>query len=284
MSNFAQRYGYEPVKLPFQREQVDKELRTKLWNILSVAIWDDWEAVDQFRTRDPVASKIETMVRRLWLNYFNSDLDRLPVFKQSYGRSEGAYDYLKKFFMSCEWFRVYTFLEEVAQDKSELLSRQALEWINQELERHNAAYRFVGDTIVEITSEHEIAAIEAAQRDAAEPVREHLRAALRMLSDKQSPDFRNSIKESVSAVEAACRLVTGSPKATLSDAIRRIQSLHPALAQGFDKIYGYTSDAQGIRHSLIDQPSNTYSEAKFMLVACSAFVSYLQSAAQVARK
>jgi hypothetical protein len=103
-----------------------------------------------------------------------------------------------------------------------------------------------------------------------------------MLSDKEKPDYRNSIKESISAVESACRLVTGLPKATLSDALKRVPNLHPALALGFDKIYGYTNDAEGIRHSLTtDQAANTYTEAKFMLVACSAFVSYLQSAATV---
>lgn len=282
--NFAQRYGYQPMEMPFQRERVDGELRTKLWNILSVVIWEDWQPVSEWGSRPPISGQIEAMVKRLWLNYFNRDLDRLPDFKDSYGREgAGAYDVLKKFFMSCEWFHVYTFLEEIAQDRSQLLKQGDKDWINSELERHNAAYRFVGDHVAEITSEHDIAAIEAAQREAAEPVREHLKAALRMLSDKQNPDYRNSIKESISAVESACRLVTGMPKATLSDALRRIPNLHPALAQGFDKIYGYTSDAQGIRHSLTEQPSNTYSEAKFMLVACSGFVSYLRSAAQTER-
>jgi hypothetical protein len=40
-------------------------------------------------------------------------------------------------------------------------------------------------------------------------------------------------------------------------------------------MYGYTSDAQGIRHALMDEPNLSFEDAKFMLVSCSAFVNYL---------
>src|SRR5689334_19372243 len=132
MTNFAQRYGYEPIESPFQREKVDKELRTKLWNVLSVVIWDRWEFTSEWRSRKPVSEEIEDMVRRLWINYFNHDLDSLPDFKERYDRP-GAYDVIKNFFFSCEWFRVYTFLEALAQDRSNLFSPAARDWINQEL-------------------------------------------------------------------------------------------------------------------------------------------------------
>jgi len=38
-----------------------------------------------------------------------------------------------------------------------------------------------------------------------------------------------------------------------------------------------TSDADGIRHALLDESKLGYDEAKFMLVSCSAFVNYLLS-------
>ena len=78
-------------------------------------------------------------------------------------------------------------------------------------------------------------------------------------------------------MESACKAMTGLPKATLSDALKNMPDLHPALRQGFEKIYGWSSDADGIRHALTDEAKNTYAEAKFMLVACSGFVSYLKS-------
>ena len=126
------------------------------------------------------------MVRRLWFNYFNHDLDRLPDFYGRYG-NKGAYDVLKEYFSGCQWFEVYDLLETIANDQSELISEETREWINSTLEEHNAAYRFVGTEVAEITDKNEIQAIEAALSSADSPVRTHLDAALRMLSDKEAP-------------------------------------------------------------------------------------------------
>ena len=53
------------------------------------------------------------------------------------------------------------------------------------------------------------------------------------------------------------------------------QPLHPALAGAFQKLYGYTSDADGIRHALMEESNLDLADASLMLVACSGFVSYL---------
>jgi hypothetical protein len=278
MPTFSQRHGYSPVNNAFQRESIDSALRTKLWNILKVAIWDRYDFDN--RSYHDTTKRIDFLIRRLWFNYFNKDLDLLPNFYGRYG-TEGAYDVLKAYFSSCKWFEVYDLLEAIAQDPSELVSGEAHKLINDTLEARNAAYRFVGTKITEITDTNEINAIEAALSNADSLVRAHLDAALRMLSDKQAPDYRNSVKESISAVEAACRLVTGNSSATLGDALKRLQNLHPAMSRAFSQLYGYTSDASGIRHSLTDEVAITYADAKFMLVACSAFVSYVKVAANV---
>ena len=101
-----------------------------------------------------------------------------------------------------------------------------------------------------------------------------------MLSNRQSPDYANSIKESISAVEAMCQLIAGDKKATLGDALRQLDSklggtMHPALRAAFNSIYGFTSDAQGIRHALLGKSDLDVEDAMFMLVACSAFINYL---------
>jgi len=275
MPSFSQRHGYSPLENAFQRESIDAALRTKLWNILKVTIWDRY--APENRRYDETTKRIDYLVQRLWFNYFNHDLDRLPDFYGDYGNT-GAYDVLKEYFLGCEWFEVYDLLENIADDQSRLISDEAREWINGTLEEHNAAYRFVGTEIAEITDKNEIQAIEAALLSADSPVRTHLDAALRMLSDKEAPDYRNSVKESISAVEAACRLVTENTSATLGDALKRVQNLHPAMSRAFSQLYGYTNDASGIRHSLTDEATISYGDAKFMLVACSAFVSYLKVA------
>ena len=107
-----------------------------------------------------------------------------------------------------------------------------------------------------------------------------MKTALELLANRKSPDYRNSIKESISAVEAVCRLITIDQNATLGQAIGKVKKkvqLHPALERAFDKLYGYTSSADGIRHALLEETDLDFEDAKFMLVSCSAFVNYLVS-------
>ncbi|HUW95471.1 MAG TPA: hypothetical protein VMW58_06760 [Anaerolineae bacterium] len=75
-------------------------------------------------------------------------------------------------------------------------------------------------------------------------------------------------------------MISGDEKATLGQALKQIEKqaeLHGALKGAFEKLYGYTSDADGIRHAfgLLEEPNLRSEDAKFMLVACSAFVNYL---------
>lgn len=279
MSRFSQRHGYTPAERVFQRESIDSALRTKLWNALRIAIWEGYDPDDYSKRKR--SELIDFTVRRLWIHYFNRDLDTLPSFHTRYSIN-GYYDILKDYFFSCKWYEVYDFLEEISHDKSDLLEDDggaARKWINHILEEYNSAYRFVGKDIAEITDSNEIEAIDNAIGESGKPVRMHLEAALKMLSDRETPDYRNSIKESISAVEAACREATKQPAATLGDALKNIQNIHPAMQRAFGQLYGYTSDASGIRHSLSDESNITYSDAKFMLVACSAFISYLKASA-----
>lgn len=273
MSRFSQRHGYSPLEQAFQREKIDEALRTSLWNILKVFIWDKYEISDYYTE---INKRIEGLVKRLWFHFFNNDLDALPAFKSRYNEEKQSYHRIKTFFFTCKWFEAYDLIEEISTDVDNLLSDKARAALNLALEKHNAAYRLVGKTIVEITDQNEIAAVEDGLEHPDVPVRTHLEEALRMLSDKETPDYRNSIKESISAVEAACRLITGDKSASLGDALKKVKHPHPSLSQAFTKLYGYTSDHSGIRHSLVDDPNTSYADAKFMLVVCSAFVSYLK--------
>ena len=121
-------------------------------------------------------------------------------------------------------------------------------------------------------------ALEASSTEPLRGAREHLSSALRLLSDRDQPDYRNSIKESISSVESAAAALTGSKKPELKDALRLLETkgrLHPALRGTFERLYGWTSDESGVRHALMEESSLDFSDAYFMLVACSAFVYYL---------
>ncbi len=108
----------------------------------------------------------------------------------------------------------------------------------------------------------------------------HLQRALELYSNREIPDYRNSIKESISAVECIARIVAENPKATLGDALKAIEkkgSLHPALKDGFLKLYGYTSDEGGIRHAMLDDPNINAADARYFLLSCTSFVNYLKA-------
>ena len=109
---------------------------------------------------------------------------------------------------------------------------------------------------------------------------DHVFTVLNEQRGVDNPDYKNSIKESISAVESVCQIITGDKKATLGEAIKLLDrngiKIHPALQEAFKKIYGYTSDEGGIRHAEGMFESNvTFDDAKYMLASCCAFVNYL---------
>lgn len=157
----------------------------------------------------------------------------------------------------------------------------AQKYINHVLEQEGSAYRVIDGIVTPIISEHEIEALEKTTEltDKFSVAGLHIGQAIKHLSDRRAPDYRNSIKESISAVEATCRILTGSRTATLGEALKLLEKnglvLHGAFKDGINRLYGYTSDEQGIRHSLLDETNIGFADAKFMAVACSAFVNLL---------
>lgn len=69
-------------------------------------------------------------------------------------------------------------------------------------------------------------------------------------------------------------------KADFGEALKVLEKdgkLNNVLKLAFDKLYGYTCGEEGIRHGLMEEPNVGFAEAKFMLVACSAFVNYVSA-------
>lgn len=259
---FSQRKGLTAVRSVIQIDGVDTDLRNALWNAL-------WVLYNGLVTTPELRHKL---MESIWLEYFKGRLNMFDV-----GRVFGE---LQERILHGEWYDVYDVLEVVHQRlPDELVKSQFVTACNAAFKKELSAYRFVGGQITPITSETEISEIETAltATHPLKPVYEHLFTALDYLSDRNSPDYRNSIKESISAVESLSNLITGE-KSTLGEALRELETkvtIHPALKKGFSNIYGYTSDASGIRHGLLEEPNLDFEDAKFMLVACSAFVNYL---------
>lgn len=259
---------------------MDNELRNRLWNLLTFYYWEK----GSYPIVGTMLKDMSSFIKNLWHNYFKSDFSGLgdqwnPILK-----------ILHKYYFNCGWYDVYDFVEFAANNyPNEETNSEFIQACNTVLEDDLSAYRFVGKQITPITSKEEIAEIDEALATPFKPVNTHLENALKLMSDRKSPDYRNSIKESISAVEALCRIVTGDNNATLGKALDAIEregkiKLHGALKKAFDSLYGYASSAEGIRHALglLEEPNLSFDDAKFMLVSCSAFVNYLISKASKA--
>lgn len=172
---------------------------------------------------------------------------------------------LRDHFLLCEWHEVYGFLEFVANSiLPEETNDAFIETCNGILEREMSGYRFCGALITPITSEVEIEEVEEALGVQASfgLVAQHIQTALERYADRDSPDYRNSIKESISAVEATVVAILGRSTGSFSRDLKEIGrklnlGLHTSLRLGYEKIYGYTSNADGIRHALLDTPCLT---------------------------
>ena len=276
MKSFSQRKEIKPVKSVMQIDSMDIDLRNGLWNALTLNYWD--QVIVDFISHDKA---LEILFKSVWQNYFKQPIDTIDNFWVN------THQEIRKYFFNCEWNEVYDFIEFMANnfpDEYNELNPEFMDSCNSVLKRELSAYRFVGDKIAQITSEEEVLEIEEALKISTplKAVSTHLKRALDLLADRKSPDYRNSIKESISAVESICNLIMKDKKATLGQALKKIADkvrLHPALKSAFNSLYGYTSDAEGIRHALLDESNLSFEDAKFMLVSCSAFVNYLVSKA-----
>ncbi len=139
-----------------------------------------------------------------------------------------------------------------------------------------SGYRFVDNYIVPIVNEIEIKEIEEALECKYTPVRQHLSNALELLSDRENPDYQNSIKESITAVESVAKIITGK-ETDLASCIKAIDiDLNKQFKTSMINLYGWTCKEDGIRHGHTKEELKTsFEEAKYMLVSCSAFVNYL---------
>ena len=235
----------------------------------------------------------------IWCYYFNRDLQELG--RDRSGDIHFILEWLADSLdnVRLQWFHKLDILELYVNLLNDLLIQEVkdyekekfhkahqkfLNWINSlndEFSRLHYAYRIVNLQIVEITSPIEIEAVETAIMEGDDNVSTHIKAALRHYSNKVSPDYRNSIKESISAVEVICRQFKGiyTLGGALSEFEKKGVTFNSQLKTGFNNLYNYTNNkGTGIRHALMDDSHvPEQKEALFMLVSCSAFINYLRA-------
>lgn len=248
-------------------------LRTRIWNAFYEEIFSkigDPEVQslnDQF---DPLPYEY---LRLLWGKFFGQNLQ--VVSKCSYIKQVSM---MYGSFAELEWFAIYEFIEFLVKNyKNTNTTRNIMRKIDTAFIEERSPYRIIQGLVVPLTSEEEIKEIEKVFNipDKYSSVEDHFEKALKFLSLRPEADYINSIKESISAIESLVEILKGK-KGTLGDLIHELD-IHPALRNGFAKLYGWTSSEKtGIRHGQygdLMQPGEF--EARYMLITCSAFINYL---------
>lgn len=280
MGLFSERYGYKKVSDVIIREEITPEIKNAICSCFD-------QLLDIYSTAryDYATSELTGLEKHIWTKFFNQRLSN--------------YNYNSFSIPSCieepyvQWYEVLDLIEfsiKYMHHRDEVYGHSAstrlIAALNSEFERLNFAYRIVNCEIVEITSEQEIKTIERAIESSPRNVQTHLNSALEKYAQRPNGDYRNSIKESISAVEAFCREKT--EENTLGKALSALEKeniiIPQSLKSAFSKLYEYTNHADtGIRHALMDDEGTytpTADEALFMLVSCSAFINYLSKKVQ----
>lgn len=268
---FSTRYGFVAPKSVIQTSDIDRDLRIGIWNVL-FPLWLERLPNILSAPGGPEGAYASAFAEELWVQFLKKPVDELPAVRDNF-----VFE-VKKWYGTCDWYRVYDLIEYFAQEHPSVTVRRRFgEAINQVLEEELSGFRLLEGWITPITNPEELREVETALslEDRFSPVIEHVSKALEKLSDRKVPDYRNSVKESISAVEAACNILTGK-KTTLGQALKELKIPdHGSFQAGMSKLYGYTNDAEGIRHALLEKSDINQADARYFLVICSAFVNYV---------
>lgn len=269
---FGKRLGFEPLEESVQLNEINSDLRTELWNSYYIFFYDNWE--------DPKSYDRESFMilnKLCWIHFFKLHFDNFPEYH--------IYEYkkiVKAHFIKGNWIKIYEFFEFIIinADKRVFKLKPFENYINIKLRNNNSAYTLIGNRFVPITNETELNEIKKLNKESKgelSSINLHLQSAINFLSDKNNPDFRNSIKESISMVEVISRIIEPSEN-TLGKALNKIEEkkrINSVLKSGLEKLYAYTNGKNGIRHAIMDEEKIDIEDARFFLVSCSAFTNYL---------
>jgi hypothetical protein len=270
MVSFSQRYGYSSIE-ESQYECMDDVLMCRIWNKFYGKQFESDNALKVSIGASKSLTNIERMMDKMGVVYKYPD--------NSITKQLNAEALRKHLFESNKWYLMYDFIEKYLELLDMEKRQDVVTEYNKILEEEVSGYRIINGLVAPIVSENELQSITEATQTPHDAVNTHISKALSLFANRKIPDYENSIKESISAVEALCKFIVDDEKDSLGKALKKLESkgipLHTAFRNALDSLYGYTSDEGGIRHAGIDFKNAPAEDARFMLITCSAFVNYL---------
>ena len=289
---FSERYGFLKLKDVFQIQSIDNDLKNRLWNQIQEYYFDSIEvdldiSISPYDVKRYIGGTSRIIVKGQSFNQIEKDEDYHffrkiydAFFKMNVKPSSFLNDIninIQERYNAMQWYEIYDFIEYISEiypiEKRNINFKKS---INEVLKSEMSAYRFVDNYITPIIDEVEIQEVEEALEIEYNGAKRHLSNALELLSDRENPDYPNSIKESISAVEAVAKEITGKDT-DLSKCLKAMDlDLNKQFKTAMDNMYGWTCKEDGIRHGHTGEELKTsFEEAKYMLVTCSAFVNYM---------
>ncbi len=276
---FSERNNIAKENNIIQHTNFDERTRINLYN----TILEILEVIRKYYEGKGLAKKYDSLMqyiikqvfREVYVIQTDKDCYSLNHFFENYILKTIKEDTYNAILDLIEYF--FSEIKEYIHEENSLFQNR----INIAFEYDFVGYRFVDDRIVAITDENEIKEIEEAISSSDEKIKVHFRKALSYLADRDKKDYSNSIKESISAVEGMCQILVDKQE-TFGKTLQQLEKvgikIDKTLQKAFQLIYGYTSSAGNIRHAnAFSDEIPDFADAKYMLVACSAFVNYLKA-------
>jgi len=204
VEKFSERLGFMLKKNILQVNSMDDDLRNGLWNALTIHYWDELDTEDG-GTYLEFNKKMRELIRTIWADLLKEPIDQLEDYWPN------TRETIRSLFYKFDWSKVYDFVEFIPNNyRDDDSNSQFIGCCNNLFERELSTYRFINKQLTPITGKEELTEIEKAANISDEwiSVRTHLSRSLELFSDRKTPDYRNAIKESISAVKALCKKIT----------------------------------------------------------------------------
>jgi hypothetical protein len=228
--SFSKRHGFNPAKDITIREDAPENLRAFL---LLTARDFGWQA-----------SRLRDLVCRVL---------RVPPIEVGGYRDQRIWDEVERLVGECLWFKVYDIIEalhaSIAQsdDYREDNAGAFANEINEFFVDEGIGWQILDRQIVmrgteafEAVVRAVVPALEAAERPTAA---KHLREALQDLSRRPEADLPGAAYHAMGSLECMARDLTGEPKATLGEVLKRHPGLVPRpLDTALSQVWGYASN------------------------------------------
>lgn len=157
--------------------------------------------------------------------------------------------------------------------------------INNLLSEENLGYRFQDGVFLRpgrIQTQHNTnRAVAVLSNETLSKAREHFTKAQRYFSSRQEPDFQNSVKEAVCALESA---ITACSGINVSNNFTRdikelsgtdVGKVPQPLVAAMSSVYAYRGAASGVSHGNADGLRIDRNEAELILSVVAAFITYI---------